>query len=688
MASISKRSELPDIQAIKTAAQAHLLAIPGVHAVGCGAKIVGGKRGSEPAITVFLLRKRALSEIPLDEVIPPEIEGVKTDVVEMPIPRMSAGGPKDGSTARPTPGGVCIQAGGSPEWGTLGFFALTSDATPKVVAVTCQHVVAAPQGANHTDLAIVGPTGGSASGASFSVGVNNTPGTTIVLKFGIKSTSAAPPTIVGNAYYKTTDADTAATIATNLTTAIMAMDNSDINAAPGATPDVVQVSITPASNIQLLQCSAYDPVIANPGCQLVATVSYDPATLTSTVVLSGTVDRPYGIYTSWNADGNAFTGGAFTAAVQGATLQNTASAIVASITAAAAAGVTASLTDTGFTLSRVAEADCFITRDLRVGQPNDSFSSKCSLCCSNEIGQVIAANMALDVALIQLVKRAQYLNEAKLIGPVRGTHEITAAEAQAGYAVQKYGAATTQTNGTVQYSGVSGYATNSAGDWVVFYRYYQNALVVPWTDPSNPFSSQGDSGAAVLNNAGEIVGILFAGQNQSLITPIQAVLTQMSITVATATETGQTQTVTDAQGVTAMSVVQEGLIDKTLRQAHSDIIATPAGRSLADAVQRHAGEVQNLVNGNRRVATVWHRSGGPIILQTLLQMIQSPDKHLPQAINGKPLTKCLADLQASLMRYGSVELASDIVNFGPRLLELAGLSYSQLLLALKRQEAV
>src|SRR5260370_15256882 len=60
----------------------------GVHAVGVGAKIVGGKDTGELGIAVFVEKKKRREELAEGEVVPSEIDGVKTDVVETPRVRL------------------------------------------------------------------------------------------------------------------------------------------------------------------------------------------------------------------------------------------------------------------------------------------------------------------------------------------------------------------------------------------------------------------------------------------------------------------------------------------------------------------------------------------------------------------------------------------------------------------------
>jgi hypothetical protein len=375
--------------------------------------------------------------------------------------------------------------------------------------------------------------------------------------------------------------------------------------------------------------------------------------------------------------------------VKGATLQQAASSIVDAINQVAAAGVTATSTGTGFHLSVVAEVDCLITRDVRVGQPTDSFSSSCSLCCNNEIGRVIAADISVDIALIQLVTGTQYLNVAKQIGPVTGVQSSAVAVNDQ---VQKYGAATGYTNSSVQYIVMSGsYATNlsqTPGQWEVFYRYYTNAIFVDANasqPPNTKFSLPGDSGSAVLNMTGQLVGVLFSSSNTLAgVTPIHSVLDAMKISFANATTA---QTVTAAQGISAMVMLPPGLVAEALMEARTELTSTPEGKEIAEVVQRHAGEVQELANSNRRVATMWRRRGGPEILQAIFNMAKSSDQRLPSEIDGKPLEQCLGDMQCVLMRYGSAGLANDLSRYGSRLRALAGLSYSQVVAALQPQGA-
>jgi hypothetical protein len=57
-----------------------LMAIPGVTGVAIGNKQAGGSDTGQRALVVFVAEKR--DDLPEDERIPPEIDGMPTDVVE------------------------------------------------------------------------------------------------------------------------------------------------------------------------------------------------------------------------------------------------------------------------------------------------------------------------------------------------------------------------------------------------------------------------------------------------------------------------------------------------------------------------------------------------------------------------------------------------------------------------------
>jgi hypothetical protein len=180
-------------------------------------------------------------------------------------------------------------------------------------------------------------------------------------------------------------------------------------------------------------------------------------------------------------------------------------------------------------------------------------------------------------------------------------------------------------------------------------------------------------------------------------TPIQKVLTAFKVVpialeVATPAQQGVARVVPktsmsmlpedEASGVSIAGRPSAALRDR-LMEVGNEISATGAGREFAEAVQRHIPETQTLINAHRRVGAVWRRNGGTQIVQSFLEMVQFPERTLPAAITGRPITECLRRIQKALMRYGSAALAADLTRLGPLLIRSADLTYPQMLAALQ-----
>ena len=305
----------------------------------------------------------------------------------------------------------------------------------------------------------------------------------------------------------------------------------------------------------------------------------------------------------------------------GTSVAGAVSAIAASITNVA--GVTATSTPTTVTVTGAAMVGCVILGDQRVGQPNDSFSSNCSLCCANEMGRVLAADLSVDTALIQIRSGTQYLSEIVAGNSptghntvVTGVRTVVDADVNGSTPFHKRGITTNYTTGIAITLGTNGYIVNRPKDdsWHVFHRFYQNAMVFQGTGGS-AFSDRGDSGSAVFDDAGNVVGTVFGGGTDStgtkysLVTPIEQITTSMNITVATATEANQVQTVTDAEG--APAVVAGGRRRAAHAGAHDPGAGHvhPSGETVrtADhaARQGSAEPRQRQPAGDRRVAPQW-----------------------------------------------------------------------------------
>jgi len=96
---------MDDAKAVKKQYQRTLLGKPNVVGVGVGYKFVGGEKTDTPCVIVFVRQKVAPESLSADEMVPAQIEGVSTDVIESgPIYAQQSNTAK----FRPAPGGVSI----------------------------------------------------------------------------------------------------------------------------------------------------------------------------------------------------------------------------------------------------------------------------------------------------------------------------------------------------------------------------------------------------------------------------------------------------------------------------------------------------------------------------------------------------------------------------------------------------
>ena len=325
-----------------------------------------------------------------------------------------------------------------------------------------------------------------------------------------------------------------------------------------------------------------------------------------------------------------------------------------------------------------------------VGQPDGASSS--SESCDDIIGTVLdtQCDPDVDVALIRLKGGMRWLAEIEGIGVVGGIGPPAAKGDQ----VRKRGRTTSLTGGFVDDINRSG-TINNHDDTP--YRSYVGAMrILPNPDPANPgptrWSGSGDSGAAVVNAAGQVVGLHFGGGSAiGLVIPIQAVIDKFAtgvpaarriqLQVASATALGDVRVVPmTADEQPARAAITPGEARRLEEEVRA---ASPRGAWYADLYRRHGKEVAALVHRNRRVTVVWHRSGAAELAQWLVRAFSRHDVRVPEEIQGRPVGACIDDLAAALVRNGSSALIEDLKEALPTLPDVAGLSDREILERLK-----
>jgi hypothetical protein len=765
---------------VKERALARLMTLPGVHGVGVGEKYVNGKSTGEPSILILVAKKRPLEQLKPEEVVPSEIEGIKTDVIEVPEPQLDmAANPANmvatvsanqlaftlsgqnepgaglilwieftatpaaapgffvipcetygsdtlasiatriagrfsghgglagltaaavGPTVTVTPptggtlaitnayvtaiddhqyfdqwvrGGIQLALKGRVQGsGTLGCLATTAptaaDPQGKVVAITNHHVVR-PDTNGATNLAAV-PN--AAVNGQFLISSND--GHPITPR-SVLSVAITVATGTAEALYLTVQGDSPASVASGAAAVITGLALAGVNAAPGAGT----LTITGAG----ASVEARGPLLPSG--------DFRAAVDRNTINYSGTVDNDdHGIFLDIHPGGTAPSFGVFVNPPNNTNGDGMATLVLQAfqrLPAAVVGSVTMGQTGSTLTLTNVELVESRITDDIRVGQPDPSFGSSCCHCCSHQIGRVLDARFDLDVALIQLDPDIKYKPEIQDLGLVAGI--VPPAQPMTVYRRGRTSQRTTIANaGIIRGLNISIKAKGTL-------RLSSNSYLVQSVSHSS-FGAPGDSGSAVVDLSGNVVGIHWGGSDVwSYGTPINLVVAAfpaLALNLAPAPAAGHAAgdvrtvpkpaahmaAVPEATAESMRPVMVSRLLEDRLLEAEREIAAAPVGKKYADLIRGHFEEGQRLINGNRRVATAWHRNGGPELLQAIFRIIQSSEQRLPVEFNGKPLSECLARLLRVMARYASPQLAADLENHAPALAGMAGLSYNDVL---------
>jgi hypothetical protein len=209
---------------VKAAHEHELLKLPGVHSVSVQPKTTKGKRTTEFAIVVQVVKKKTINELGPDEAIPAVIESVKTDVVESPARRTLALPSKDTDdnhyphvlggaeivsdglvkTEATSSNAIRTQFTISRTKGTLGCVAINqaaADARKKAVALTNAHVVLdLPRTTTHDGSAVGQPDTSSLCCKSLDHTIGHMDQDAVLIAFDENANPQPPPTGVDAAF--------------------------------------------------------------------------------------------------------------------------------------------------------------------------------------------------------------------------------------------------------------------------------------------------------------------------------------------------------------------------------------------------------------------------------------------------------------------------------------------------------
>jgi hypothetical protein len=187
------------------------------------------------------------------------------------------------------------------------------------------------------------------------------------------------------------------------------------------------------------------------------------------------------------------------------------------------------------------------------------------------------------------------------------------------------------------------------------------------------FSDQGDSGSAVLNGDGKIVGLLFGHDTTDItksyashIHPVLATLKVTAITQAHPLHGNKASVEARAD----MPLMISGRPNQAF-QLREKFIASAEGRRMLEMVEQHRPEVAHLVNHNRRVMVAWHRNKGPAFLNRAMNNARDPEERIPREIEGVTRRVLLGNMAEALSEHGSLALRKAVIEHRETILSFA-----------------
>jgi subtilisin family serine protease len=114
-----------------------------------------------------------------------------------------------------------------------------------------------------------------------------------------------------------------------------------------------------------------------------------------------------------------------------------------------------------------------------------------------------------------------------------------------------------------------------------------------------------------------------------------------------------------------------------LRALFAQSRGDPSSQLAAALISTHFDEVLRLINGNRRVAAMWHLLGGPRTIRALLRGDARMTAEAGEARAAPALPGDLRRWFAMLQRYGSARLRADVERCGGSLLALCSFAPAQ-----------
>lgn len=223
------------------------------------------------------------------------------------------------------------------------------------------------------------------------------------------------------------------------------------------------------------------------------------------------------------------------------------------------------------------------------------------------------------------------------IGNVTGTYDVKWSDLP--YAVRKRGRTTGLRDGSVHDINYSG---RTPDGWNFFGQLY--IVASGW-----PFAEPGDSGSAVVDSNGRIVGLLWGGIGSiAAASPIADVLRELDIEVVTSAE---------PQLEVAYSETLAGQLEAALS-------ATERGKAYWRAIDRNHSYIRHQFHATPRLYAIWQGIPQQAIADEIARAARDPEAVIPPSLDGEDTVVVVGRLRDAMRRYFTdADLVAQVESF-------------------------
>lgn len=188
------------------------------------------------------------------------------------------------------------------------------------------------------------------------------------------------------------------------------------------------------------------------------------------------------------------------------------------------------------------------------------------------------------------------------------------------------------------------------------------------------FCDHGDSGSVVVNDQGEVVGLLFlrgtgaTNDGFGYACHIDPVLAELDIELISTAR----PPVGPAGEASSLAMAQIVEADPAMQALEARVVADPELGPIYVGFTGHLDEIVSLVNNRRSLMVAWHRLRGPVFLAHLGENARRPDHLVPHSIDGVSRRELLDTMADLLIAEGSAELSAYLASVRDKTLEMAG----------------